>query len=64
METNYEQRTKIITDIAKKYIAGVSIRGDLEMRGCDSEDVIETTVGGIQAALEAAYEAGKADNRE
>lgn len=61
MDANLERRSQIITEIAKKCIAGVSIRGDLEMHGCDSEDNIETTVGAIQTALEAAYAAGQAD---
>ena len=40
---------------------GVENRGDLEARGCDSEDFIEVPVWGIQKAMEEAYLLGKAE---
>lgn len=45
--------------IAKKYMYAVESRGDLEDRGNDEEDFIETSVWGIRQALAAAYELGK-----
>lgn len=49
-----------ILEIAKKYIYAIEVRGRLEMMQSDSDDFIETSVGSIEAALEAAYRAGKA----
>lgn len=49
-----------ILEIAKKYIYAIEVRGSLEMMQSDSDDFIETSVGSIEAALEAAYQAGKA----
>lgn len=49
-----------ILEIAKKYIYAIEVRGSLEMIQSDSDDFIETSVGSIEAALEAAYQAGKA----
>jgi len=37
----------------------VQERGDLEARHCDSEDFIEGSVWGLEAALKDAYEAGR-----
>lgn len=49
-----------ILEIARKYIYAIEVRGSLEMMQSDSDDFIETSVGSIEAALEAAYQAGKA----
>lgn len=49
-----------ILEIAKKYIYAIEVRGSLEMMQSDSDDFIETSVGSIEAALEAAYSSGKA----
>lgn len=54
-----ETREQTIEEIAKKYFYAVRERGDLDERGNDSEDFIETSVWSLQAALEAAYEAGR-----
>lgn len=48
-----------ILEIARKYIYDVRMRGDLECRMNDEEDVLSATVGEIEAALEAAYRAGQ-----
>jgi len=53
-----KESTKIL-EIAKKYIYAIEVRGSLEMRQSDSEDFFETSVGSLEAALEAAYKAGK-----
>ena len=49
-----------ILEIAKKYIYAIEVRGSLERMQSDSDDFIETSVGSIEAALEAAYRSGKA----
>ena len=54
-----KKEKKIIVDIAKKFIYDIGVRGDLEYRMNDDEDFIETGVGSLQAALYAAYLAGK-----
>lgn len=46
--------------LATKYIAAVESRGDLQERGCDSEDFIEVPVWGIEAAIAEAYRMGLA----
>ena len=51
---------KALLEIAKRLMASVDSRGDLEERGCDSEDFIEVPVWGIQKAMEEAYLLGKA----
>ena len=57
--TAKEERT--LLEIAKRLMAAVDSRGDLEERGCDSEDFIEVPVWGIQKAMEEAYLLGKAE---
>ena len=52
---------KALLAIAKHLMASVDSRGDLEERGCDSEDFIEVPVWGIQKAMEEAYLLGKAE---
>lgn len=48
-----------LLNIAKKYMAAVEMRGDLEERGCDGEDYIEIPVWALMKALEEAYNFGK-----
>lgn len=50
---------KQLFDIAAKHLITVQERGDLEARHCDSEDFIEVSVWGLEAALKDAYEAGR-----
>ena len=50
---------KALLEIAKRLMASVDSRGDLEEHGCDSEDFIEVPVWGIQKAMEEAYLLGK-----
>lgn len=52
---------KALLEIAKRLMASVDSRGDLEERGCDSEDFIEVPVWGIQKAMEEAYLLGRAE---
>ena len=52
---------KALLEIAKRLMASVDSRGDLEEHGCDSEDFIEVPVWGIQKAMEEAYLLGKAE---
>ena len=49
-----------LVKIAAQHISAVEQRGDLEERRNDEEDFIETSVWGLEAALIAAYELGKA----
>ena len=51
---------KALLEIAKRLMVAVDSRGDLEERGCDSEDFIEVPVWAIQKAMEEAYLLGKA----
>ena len=51
---------KALLEIAKRLMAAVDSRSDLEEHGCDSEDFIEVPVWGIQKAMEEAYLLGKA----
>lgn len=51
---------KALLEIAKRLMASVDSRGNLEEHGCDSEDFIEVPVWGIQKAMEEAYLLGKA----
>lgn len=53
----------LILTIAKKYIYEIETRGDMKTRWNDEEDFIDTSVMSIEAALEAAYEAGKNANK-
>ena len=55
--TKKEKQT--ILNIAKEYIYAMQERGDFEYRMNDAEDFIETGIGSLRAALEAAYLAGK-----
>lgn len=50
---------KQLFEIAAKHLITVQERGDLEARHCDSEDFIEVSVWGLEAALKDAYEAGR-----
>lgn len=56
--TKTEEKT--LLEIAKRLMAAVDNRGDLEDRGCDSEDFIEVSVWSIKKTLEEAYLLGKA----
>ena len=57
-QTLTRKQQKALLDIAKRLMVEVENRGDLEARGCDSEDFIEVSVWGLEAALKDAYEAG------
>ena len=46
-------------EIAKRLMAAVDSRGDLEAHDNDSEDFIEVPVWGIQKAMEEAYLLGR-----
>lgn len=59
-QTLTKKQQKALLDIAKRLMASVDSRGNLEERGCDSEDFIEVPVWGIQKAMEEAYLLGKA----
>ncbi len=59
-----KKEKKMLYEIAAKYIYTVETRGDLEYRYSDEEDFIETSVGGLEAALQEAYECGKRDGAE
>ena len=50
---------KTLLEIAKRLMAAVDSRGDLEARDNDSEDFIEVPVWGIQKAMEEAYLLGR-----
>ena len=50
---------KTLFEIAAKHLITVQERGDLEARHCDSEDFIEVSVWGLEAALKDAYETGR-----
>ena len=51
-----------LLEIAKKHSAVIAERGDLEERGCDSEDFIELSVWSLKAMLEEAYQLGRQNN--
>ena len=51
-----KEEEKALLEIAKRLMAAVDSRGDLEARDNDSEDFIEVPVWGIQKAMEEAYE--------
>ena len=59
-EEHHQGREKALLEIAKRLMAAVDSRGDLEARDNDSEDFIEVPVWGIQKAMEEAYLLGKA----
>ena len=46
-QTLTKKQQKALLDIAKRLMVAVESRGDLEARGCDSEDFIEVPVLGI-----------------
>ena len=50
---------KQLYEIAAKHLITVQERGDLEPRHRDSDDFIEVSVWGLEAALKDAYEAGR-----
>lgn len=50
---------KKVYEIAAKHLITVQERGGLETRHSDSEDFIEVSVWGLEAALKEAYEAGR-----
>ena len=52
---------KALLEIAKRLMASVDSRGDLEERGNDGEDFIEVPVWGLQKAMEEAYLLGRAE---
>ena len=54
-----KKEAKKIEEIAKQYIYAIEARGGLEARNNDDEDFFETSVWSLEAALKAAYEAGK-----
>lgn len=58
-EEHHQDRGKALLEIAKRLMAAVDSRGDLEEHGCDSEDFIEVPVWAIQKAMEEAYLLGK-----
>ena len=59
-QTLTKKQQEALLEIAKRLMASADSRGDLEERGCDSEDFIEVPVWGIQKAMEEAYLLGKA----
>lgn len=54
-----KEEEKALLEIAKRLMAAVDSRGDLEVRVNDSEDFIEVPVWGIQKAMEEAYLLGR-----
>lgn len=56
---NHHEEEKALLEIAKRLMAAVDSRGDLEARDNDSEDFIEVPVWGIQKAMEEAYLLGR-----
>ena len=58
-EEHHQGREKALLEIAKRLMAAVDSRGDLEARDNDSEDFIEVPVWGIQKAMEEAYLLGR-----
>ena len=59
-QTLTKKQQEALLEIAKRLMAAVDSRGDLEARDNDSEDFIEVPVWGIQKAMEEAYLLGKA----
>ena len=51
-QTLTKKQQEALLEIAKRLMASVDSRGDLEERGCDSEDFIEVPVWGIQKAAQ------------
>ena len=54
-----KEEEKALLEIAKRLMAAVDSRGDLEAHDNDSEDFIEVPVWGIQKAMEEAYLLGR-----
>ena len=54
-----KEEEKALLEIAKRLMAAIDSRGDLEARDNDSEDFIEVPVWGIQKAMEEAYLLGR-----
>ena len=54
-----KEEEKALLEIAKRLMAAVDSRGDLEARDNDSEDFIEVPVWGVQKAMEEAYLLGR-----
>ena len=55
-----KEEEKALLEIAKRLMAAVDSRGDLEARDNDSEDFIEVSVWSLKKTLEEAYQLGKA----
>lgn len=60
-QTLTKKQQEALLEIAKRLMASVDSRGNLEECGCDSEDFIEVPIWGIQKAMEEAYLLGKAE---
>ena len=58
-KTLTKKQQEALLEIAKRLMASVDSRGDLEERGNDGEDFIEVPVWGIQKAMEEAYLLGR-----
>lgn len=58
-----EKELKQLVEIAKKHIYKIELRGDLEDRGNDTEDFVETSVWSIKAALIEAYKLGQENGK-
>ena len=56
---NHHEEEHYLLEIAKRLMAAVDSRGDLEARDNDSEDFIEVPVWSIQKAMEEAYLLGR-----
>lgn len=54
-----EEETKLLAKIARENIAALSGRENLEAQDLDELDFFETAVWSLEAALAAAYRAGK-----
>ncbi len=50
---------KELLKIAKRYSVSVEQRGDLKVRGSDSEDFIDVSVWGLEQMLQQAYKLGR-----
>ena len=55
-----KEEEKALLEIAKRLMAAVDSRGDLEARDNDSEDFIEVSIWSLKKTLEEAYLLGKA----
>lgn len=59
-----EAELKQLAQIARQHIPALAGREDLEAQDSDDLDFFETAVWSLEAALAAAYEAGKAAGRK